>query len=268
MAATRVWSLERAMAAVVLALIALVVVASTAPPARSTTDQMQTPAVRTTTALPRVDIYGDSVTWESEFFMVLALSNRANVHMHVYPGAQICQWFDDMRSTAALHPSMVIITEGVWGARDCDHTTNLFREAQDDAGTAAAIFSPARVVFAADPVVLNSTQFVQTMGSKNYPKVLAAFRKAARLHKNAMSIDAATSVAPKNTFVWTKPCLSNETAAMGCSNGRIRVRQPDGIHLCPVTPAQPGHCPMYSSGERRWAAAVTRPAVKAFPVRG
>ena len=136
--------------------------------------------VRDTTALPRVDIYGDSVTWESEYFMVLALGHRADVHMHVYPGAQICQWFSDMRSTSAAHPSMVLITEGLWGSRDCDHTTNLVREAQDDAGTAAAIFAHSRVVFSADPVVLNSTEFVQTMGYKNYPKLLAAFREAAK----------------------------------------------------------------------------------------
>ena len=160
-------------------------------------------------SLPRVDIYGDSVTWESEFFMVLALSHRADVHVHVYPGAQICQWFSDMRATAAARPSMVLITEGLWGARDCDHTTDLFREAQDDAHTAATIFSQSRVVFSADPVVLNSTQFVSTMGSKNYPLLLAAFRKAASLDKNASFNDAATSVAPKDVFVWTRPCLSN-----------------------------------------------------------
>ena len=268
MAAARAWSMKRAVAAVGIAVCALAVVGATSAPAWSATSQDHSPAVRSATALPRVDIYGDSVTWESEFFMVLALNSRADVHMHVYPGAQICQWFSDMRSTAAAHPSMVIITEGLWGSRDCDHTSNLFREAQDDAGTAAAIFAPTRVIFSADPVVLNSTQFVQTMGSKNYPKLLAAFRTAASLHKNATFNDAATSVAPKDTFVWTRPCLSDETAAMGCSNKKILVRQPDGIHLCPVTPSQPGHCPMYSSGERRWAAAVTRPAVKAFAIQG
>jgi hypothetical protein len=223
--------------------------------------------VRSTSALPRVDIYGDSVTWESEFFMVLALGHRADVHMHVYPGAQICQWFSDMRSTSAAHPSMVLITEGLWGSRDCDHTTDLAREAQDDAGTAAAIFAQSRVVFSADPVVLNSTEFVQTMGYQNYPKLLAAFRTAAKLHKNASFNDAALAVAPKNAFAWTRPCLSGESASMGCSNGSIKVRQPDGIHLCPVTPAQPGHCPEYSSGELRWATAVTGPAVKAFALR-
>jgi hypothetical protein len=218
-------------------------------------------------SLPRVDIYGDSVTWESEYFMVLALSHRADVHMHVYPGAQICQWFSDMRATAATHPSMVLITEGLWGARDCDHTSDLFREAQDDARTAATIFSQSRVVFSADPVVLNSTQFVQTMGAKNYPRLLAAFRNAASLAKNATFNDAAVSVAPKNVFVWTRPCLSSETATMGCSHGSILVREPDGIHLCPVTPPQPGHCPTYSSGELRWAVAVTQPAVRTFALR-
>jgi hypothetical protein len=218
--------------------------------------------------VPRVDIYGDSVSWESENYMYLALSHRANVYIHVWPGAQICQWFDDMKTTAAAHPSMVLITEGLWGPRDCDHTTDLFREAQDDAGTAATIFGSTRVVFSADPVVLNSTQFVQTMGSKNYPRLLAAFRTAASLHKNASFNNAATSVAPSDQFLWKRACLSNETASLGCKSGTILVRQPDGIHLCPVTPADPGHCPVYSSGERRWGLAVTSPAVRVFALRG
>jgi hypothetical protein len=222
-------------------------------------------ALQSATSLPRVDIYGDSVTWESEYYMVLALNSRADVHVHVYPGAQVCQWFDDMRTTAAARPSMVFITGGLWGARDCNHTSDLFRELQDDAGTAAVIFSHSRVVFSADPPVLDSTEFAPTMGSKHYGQVVAAYRKAASLHRNASYNDAASAVAPKDRFVWTRPCLSNETAAMGCTAGTIKVRQPDGIHLCPVTPEQPGHCPVYSSGERRFAAAVTRPAVNAFP---
>lgn len=256
----------RAVASVAMAVSALVANGSGATPASNLAAHQQ-PAAASSTALPRVDIYGDSVTWESEYFMVLALSNRADVHIHIYPGAQICQWFGDMRTTAAAHPSMVIVTEGLWTPRDCDHTHDQFRNLQDDAGTAAAIFANTRVVFSADPVVSNSTEFVNTMGAKNYPKVLAAFRKAASLHKNATFNDAGAAVAPKHQFIWTMKCFGNETSSMGCTKGQIKVRSNDGVHLCPVDGGQPGHCPTYSSGERRFAAGVTRPAVNAFPLR-
>ena len=54
---------------------------------------------------------------------------------------------------------------------------------------------------------------------------------------------------------------------MGCGDGRIKIRAPDGMHLCPVIPPVPGHCPIYASGERRFGTAVAAPAVAAFPSR-
>jgi hypothetical protein len=216
------------------------------------------------TTLPRVDVYGDSVTWESQWYVGASLSHRANVYLHLYPGTSMCMWFSDMRTTAAAHPSMVLVTFGSMFPRSCDHTTNALRELKDDAGTVATIFASSKVVFASDPPGKPST-------AKQQQALDGAYKAAVKLHKNSSFNYADRSVSPQDLFTLYLPCLPGETAAMGCVNaygGVIKVRAPDGFHLCPVTPSPPGSfCPVYSSGERRFGTAVATPAVKVFPVR-
>jgi hypothetical protein len=221
-----------------------------------------TTAAPATTALPRVEVFGDSVTWESEIFIAYSLINRAQVNFHVYGGTSICMWFDQMKQVAATKPNMVFVTFASWPGRSCDHTTDPYREVQDDAGTAANIFSGIPVVFAADPIARWSTPAQQQ-------QLNGAYQAAVRTHKNASFNNPGATVTNKGAFSTYLPCLPDETQAMGCVpayGGVIKVRAPDGAHLCPVIPPVPGHCPMYSSGERRFGTALAAPAVRAFPL--
>jgi hypothetical protein len=214
------------------------------------------------TSVPRVDFFGDSVTWESERWVLAALSHRAKVYMHVFGGTSICMWLPTMREVAQEHPDMVLITFAPEYPRDCDHTSDYFRELQDDAGTAAEVFAGTRVVFAADPA---------GKGFSQQSKVHAAYEAAARAHRNASVSYPDRVITPHDTFSEFLPCLPDETAAMGCAKSAygplIKVRAPDGVHLCPIIPPIPGHCPMYAPGERRFGTAVAAPAVAAFPWR-
>ena len=136
------------------------------------------------------------------------------------------------------------------------------REAQDDAATTAEIFSGSRVVFAADP---------SRKADHDQGRVHAAFEAVAKAHKNASVSYADRTVAPNDVYSDYLPCLPDESAAMGCISAYgqrvIRIRQPDTVHLCPITPPVPGECPLYSSGERRFGIAVAAPAMAAFPWR-
>lgn len=218
--------------------------------------------VQTTSSVPRVDVFGDSVTWESERWVISALDHRAKVYMHVFGGTSICMWLPTMREVAQQHPDMVLITFAPEYPRDCDHTSDYLRELQDDAGTAAEVFAGTPVIFAADPA---------QKGFSQQAKVHAAYEAAARAHRNATVRYPDRVVTPNDTFSEFLPCLPDETAAMGCGPspyGRvIKVRAPDGVHLCPIIPPIPGHCPMYAPGERRFGTAVAAPAVAAFPWR-
>lgn len=213
------------------------------------------------TAIPRVDVFGDSVSWESKSWILKALSHRAEVHPHVFPGTSLCMWFPEMREAAAQHPAMVLLTFGPEFRAPCDHTTDPIREAQDDAGTVAQIFRGSKVVFAADPPAVDFT---------GQARLHAAYESVAKAHPNVSVNYPDRAVAPDDKYSEYLPCLPDESAAMGCISafGRvIRIRQPDGVHLCPVTPPIPGQCPMYASGERRFGTAIAAPAVAAFPWR-
>ncbi len=216
-----------------------------------------TPQPRTT--IPRVDVFGDSVTWESESWLIRALDHRAKVYMHVFGGTSICMWLPTMRQVAQHSPDMVLITFGPEFPRNCDHTSDPFREVQDDASTAAQIFSGSRVIFASDP---------PAKGFSQQRQMHAAYEAAARANRNASVSYPDRVVSPDDTFSEYLPCLPDESAAMGCTPSHmIKLRAPDGVHLCPIIPPIPGHCPMYPSGERRFGTAVAAPAVAAFPWR-
>jgi hypothetical protein len=97
-----------------------------------------------------------------------------------------------------------------------------------------------------------------------------AYQAVAHTHKNAHFHNPGATVANKGAYTQYLPCLPDETASYGCINaygGVIKVRAPDGVHLCPVIPPNAGHCPMYSSGERRFGTSLAAPAVKKFPLR-
>lgn len=218
--------------------------------------------VGASTAIPRVDVFGDSVSWESERWIFSALAHRAQVHSHLFPGTSLCVWFPTMRQVAAQHPSMVLLTFGPEFKAPCDHTGDQVREAQDDAGTVAQIFSGTRVVFAADP---------PAKGATTQPRIHAAYQAVAKNHPNVSVSYPDRVIAPDDKYSDYLPCLPDESTAMGCTSAFgervIKIRQPDGVHLCPIVPPIPGQCPMYASGERRFGTAVAAPAVAAFPWR-
>ena len=220
------------------------------------------PASQVGSQIPRVDVFGDSVSWESKSWILSGLAHRAEVHPHLFPGTSLCMWFPEMRQAAAQHPAMVLLTFGPEFQAPCDHTTDRIREAHDDAGTVAQIFAGTRVVFGADP---------ERKGDTDQAQLHAAYESVAKAHKNVTVNYPDRVVAPTDTFSQYLPCLPDESAAMGCITAFgqrvIKVRAPDDVHLCPVIPPIPGQCPLYSSGERRFGTAVDAPAIAAFPWR-
>jgi hypothetical protein len=76
--------------------------------------------------------------------------------------------------------------------------------------------------------------------------------------------------APDGMWTYVLPCLSFETAAMGCNpQGLIIVRAPDFGHLCHVpvtTPSGPG-CAVWDAGGWRYAAAISAYVNTVFSAR-
>jgi hypothetical protein len=89
---------------------------------------------------------------------------------------------------------------------------------------------------------------------------------AGEYHGVSIVKTARNALSKSGKYTAYKPCLTIETAAMGCSNGLIAVRTTSGIqtglHLCPPgLPATfPWYCPVYSSGEYRFGRAIAAAA--------
>jgi hypothetical protein len=61
-------------------------------------------------------------------------------------------------------------------------------------------------------------------------------------------------------YTTTLPCAPNEGVGEGCVDGRIPVRNPDGLHLCPVEfDRQASRCPAYSGGAARFGFSMAQP---------
>ena len=70
-------------------------------------------------------------------------------------------------------------------------------------------------------------------------------------------VDAGAALAaPDGGWTWQLPCRPDETVWVGCTDGMIVVRGPDGRHLCPVDLQSAEPCPYWSSGAHRMAAVV------------
>ena len=88
----------------------------------------------------------------------------------------------------------------------------------------------------------------------------AVLRAVADAHPGARYVASAPDVSPDG-FARTLPCLEEETAALGCEDGRITVRGGNGIHFDDprTVPCPSGHhvC-IYTAGGHRFATAIMR----------
>jgi hypothetical protein len=96
--------------------------------------------------------------------------------------------------------------------------------------------------------------------------LLSVWRGVVARWPNARLLDAGAAVMDGANFTTTLPCLSTETAAEGCVDGRITVRAPDGGHFCPGGPEHhdpvTALCTVYSSGALRFAGAILGPVLR------
>ncbi|MCZ7536841.1 MAG: hypothetical protein M5T61_13700 [Acidimicrobiia bacterium] len=63
------------------------------------------------------------------------------------------------------------------------------------------------------------------------------YKTIADRYRGALYVYGGTYLTPRRQFRATAPCLSGETPDRGCGpDHRIKIRNPDGTHLCPEQP--------------------------------
>lgn len=241
------------------------------------------PKVSATTTPKTALIYGDSLTWESQWQIRTYFATKTgwtNV-IHGFPGTAVCDWIPTLsQDLATYHPSIVGIETAGNYTRPCmlDANGNQLAWGSDafyakykadlDTFFATVTATGAKLVFMTAPPMLDPSWNTSIIGLQKVATQLAAAYPGVSVSAGPRNAVSATGV-----YQAYKPCLTTETAAMGCdvSTGQIPIRTISGIqtgvHLCPtgLTDTFPFACATYSSGEYRFGRAeastvVTPPA--------
>ncbi len=230
-------------------------------------------------------IIGDSLTYESRFQLADRFALRTVWAQHTQGVAQTapCDWLNWLPSDLATYqPSIVgLLTAGNTGPTPCmtdatgaalvtGSTAYYDRYRADLAAFFAAVTATgARVVFFSAPPF---TDPARNAAAKQITTI--ATQLAYQYHGVSIAGSVRTALSNSGTYAPTKPCLTTETVAMGCNATtlRIPIRTVSGfldygLHLCPTgLPAGTfGICSTYSSGEYRFARAMTSSLISPPP---
>jgi hypothetical protein len=213
-------------------------------------------------------LYGDSLTFEIRQRVVFDAA-LAGIHLEVsaFGGLALCDRLPDMRADLArLHPQVVVLEFAGNSFTPCmrDRNGALLQigtpayQARWRADLTTAIrlanAAGARLVWASVPVSATPA------GAANVRWLQTMARSVVAGNPLAQVAPTGDAVLDHGVFAPRLPCLPDEGLPQGCTGGRIAVRAPDGTHFCPIDPRAirgvVGDCPVYSSGARRFAAAV------------
>ena len=210
--------------------------------------------------------YGDSLLNETRETVSGAFGATSDIEIEItaQPLAALCDmtgWLQ--RDLAVSRPALVVLeTRGVdssvcmrtasgafiargspeYYAKFESDATRFFREAR-----AAGV--PVLVV--ADPPEKAPSEIaVQT-------RLTSILHSLASTSTGSVVSDIARDALGGSTWTKTMPCLAAERARPECEgSGRIVVRGPNGVNLCPSVPTFGATCATYSSGAIRYASAV------------
>ena len=215
---------------------------------------------------PRIAYYGDSLVTQAESDLsLLANLQHWNASLEDYPGTALCDYLDFMSADAvSARPDVAVIAFSGNALTPCmKGPGGTFLPQDEVAGRYHESAELAVALFAAEGTQVVLAGGPPFYGSAGESAVNRAYMAVAAEHPRAAQFaDAGAAVAgPGRAWSKTLPCLSFETAAMGCAGGRIIVRSPDTVHFCPgqpiVTRTWRMPCPVWSSGAWRYAMGLT-----------
>jgi hypothetical protein len=217
---------------------------------------------------PRVALYTDSLGAQARPHFEAQLRGEARVRGVTVAGAALCDALDQIAADAERRtPRLALLQFSGNNVTECMQGPDgaplegdaLVDKYEADARRAAQILLDADVAvyFAGSPPTAITDASVRI--NDRYRRITEELSGQGR---DITFIEAQGSVTgPDGGYVETLPCLAFETPAMGCQDGEIQVRAPDGVHFCPeVTGEDPG-CPVWSSGAYRFGSALAEPVL-------
>lgn len=222
----------------------------------------------------RVALYGDSIGDEIAGPLRFLLGGDGARELvfdrNTFGGTNACDWFAEARRDARSFRPDVVVT--VFIGNDftaCMHPDGrtltdpeAARLTADDTDELAAIF-PDVPVLRVGMARSRADQARLDAGGVSKPDLVSTLlARTATGHLGF--VDGAAVLSRNGRYADTLACA---TFDQGCLAGRVRVRAPDGVHLCPVAPAAHDGvlpaCTVYSAGATRLAMAVARAVSRA-----
>lgn len=221
-------------------------------------------------------VYGDSLLFEAQPTIEAAAGATPewNVVVRSHPGFAPCDWFDELeRDLRTLEPEVVVLeTAGnSWtacmaadgGALLQMGTEPYFERYRADLARFFETVVRARVPMVFLRPIPVSSPLLQAVVDR-----LSAIAASQAEAVGSVSIDdrPRLAVSDRGAFALELPCRPDETAALGCTAGRVTLREPAGLHFCPAgyasAEAMMGGCPVSAPGARRFGLAVREVATE------
>jgi hypothetical protein len=234
------------------------------------------PAAHAKTVPPKwALVYGDSLMVEASRTIISRFAPKTawRVEVHAWPQISLCSQLDSLRDAVArTHPRVVTIESHGSQAGACmagpDGNPPAVGSDEYYARIGEGLEAAFRIATSAGSkvVFVVSPPSASDVGTALQDAITAKAREKAALFHGVSISNAARNALGGTTWRATMRCLANETAAMGCTNGKIAVRAPDKLHFCPVPYPDlvswfdPG-CTVYSSGAFRFGRAIVTTTV-------
>ena len=200
----------------------------------------------------RVEVWGDSFTAQAQPYIdfYLNLSRKAKVVVHAYGATATCDWFSDMYSEtnpqnpAGFHPQVAIVQFAGDAFTRCMHQKNgvaysgqaLVNKYSADSRYAIGIFAQRNipVYFMSTPLTLYQSKLYT--GLSPIGQMLRQLPARFPAKNLVRYLDGANPLELNGKFTWALPCLPWEKCTGRWANGTrtVIVREPDGVHFCPV----------------------------------
>jgi hypothetical protein len=209
---------------------------------------------------PQVILYGDSLSVEAASYIKSDFMDhgQARTAINAIGGTAPCNWMRRMLHEASADRPKVVVLE-FSGNVACTGaprgSTGYYRTYGTQVKRVARAFASrgTHVFIIGAPLFLGSV----LDANRQWDHLNEIYAGIASRLPNTTFVNAGPSVAPRNQFTWTLPCLPHEP---NCQlDGSILVRAYDGTHFCEQQAAVGSKCLDYSSGAARYAQAMTEP---------
>jgi hypothetical protein len=201
---------------------------------------------------PRVVVYGDSLMVEAqEDFR--AAADQAGAHailMKMWSGTAPCNWLGDVPTTIRDFQPTVAVIAFSGNRSECMSGRDFLGGYRADVTAMVDQLVAGGVEVRLVEAPPRAGEDVDATGRTPLDQVWARIA-AATPHVSV--IRAGQAVSDHGRFSATLPCDPGEPCG---PDGRVVVRAPDGVHLCPHPDVSSGVCTVYSGGARRYGLAI------------